>query len=67
MKKPEKIMSRQEMAEVLEEIARDDAAYPSARVSAIRALLEIAPAEPISSQFSHLHEVELRRSANRSR
>jgi hypothetical protein len=36
MKKPEKRMSRQEMREVLEEIARDPDSYPSSRVSAIR-------------------------------
>jgi hypothetical protein len=66
MKKLEKIMSREEMAEVLEEIARDPDAYPSARVSAIRLLHELAPLEA-SSQFDDLHAVRLRRSGNRSR
>ena len=64
--KPEKRMSRQEMCEVLEEIARGPDAYPSARVSAIRLLQELAPAQA-SSQFDDLHEVRLRRSGNRSR
>jgi hypothetical protein len=53
MKKPEKRMSRQEMAEVLEEIARDPDAYPSSRVSAIRLLQELAPPQD-SSQFDDL-------------
>ena len=60
-------MDREEMREILEEIIRDPDTNPTARCTAIRTLLEIAPAEPISSQFSHLHEVELRRSGNRSR
>jgi hypothetical protein len=54
------------MCEVLEEIARDPDAYPSARVSAIRLLQEIAP-KVDSSQFDDLHAVPPRRSGNRSR
>jgi hypothetical protein len=66
MKKPEKRMSRQEMCEVLEEIARNPDAYPSARVSAIRLLQELAPPE-VDSQFDDLYEVRQRRSGDRSR
>ena len=67
MKKPEKIMGRQEMAAVLEEIARDPDAYPSARVSAIRLLNEFGPLET-SAPFDDLYdEVALRRSGKRSR
>jgi hypothetical protein len=66
MRNPEKIMSRQEMAELLEEIARDPEAYPSAPVSAIRLLHELASPEA-GSQFDDLHEVRLRRSGRGSR
>jgi hypothetical protein len=59
-------MSRQEMCGILEEIARDPDAYPSARVSAIRLLQEIAP-KVESSAVDDLHKVRLRRSGNRSR
>jgi hypothetical protein len=59
-------VDREEMIRILEEIIRDDDANPIARVTAIRALLEIAPAEPVS-RFDDLHEVRLRRSGNRSR
>jgi hypothetical protein len=67
MKKPEKIMSRQEMRGILEEIARDPDSYPSSRVSAIRLLNELGPL-PDSSQVDDLHDaVPLRRSGRRSR
>jgi hypothetical protein len=66
MKKPEKIMSRQEMAEVLEEIARDPDAYPSSRVSAIRLLNELGPLET-DGGFEPLYAVEPRRSGRRLR
>jgi hypothetical protein len=66
MKKPEKRMSRQEMCEVLEEIARNPDSYPSSRVSAIRLLHELAPPEA-SSPFADLDEVGLRRSGRHSR
>jgi hypothetical protein len=60
MKKPEKRMSRQEMCEVLEEIARNPDSY------AIRLLHELAPPEA-SSPFADLDEVGLRRSGRHSR
>jgi hypothetical protein len=67
MKKPEKIMSRQEMRGILEEIARDPDSYPSSRVSAIRLLNELGPL-PDSSQVDDLYDaVPLRRSGRRSR
>ena len=67
MKKPEKRMSRQEMCEVLEAIARDPDSYPSSRVSAIRLLHELAPLRD-SGQFDDLYdEVALRRSGKHPR
>jgi hypothetical protein len=67
MKKPEKIMSRQEMRGILEEIARDPDSYPSSRVSAIRLLNELGPLAD-SSQVDDLYDaVPLRRSGRRSR
>jgi hypothetical protein len=54
------------MVRILEEIIRDRDTNPTARCTAIRTLLEIAPAEPISG-FEDLDEVGLRRSGNRSR
>ena len=59
-------MDREEMIRILEEIIRDPDANPTARVTAIRALREIAPRET-DSQFDDLHKVRLRRSGNRSR
>jgi hypothetical protein len=64
MKSPEKMMSRQEMAAVLEEIARDPNAYPSARVSAIRLLNELGPQENDSS-FRDLYAVGSKRQGRR--
>jgi hypothetical protein len=52
------------MIRILEEIIRDEDANPTARVTAIRALREIAPPE-VDSQFDDLHEVRLRRSGKR--
>jgi hypothetical protein len=60
------MMDREEMIRILEEIIRDDDTNPTARVTAIRALREIAPLEP-SSEFDDLYEVRQRRSGNRSR
>jgi hypothetical protein len=57
-------MSRQEMCEVLSEIARDPDSYPSSRVSAIRLLNELGPRET-DGGFEPLHAVELRRSGKR--
>jgi hypothetical protein len=59
-------MSREEMCEVLTEIARNPDSYPSSRVSAIRLLNELDPLET-DGGFEPLHAVELRRSGNRSR
>jgi hypothetical protein len=59
------VIDREEMREILEEIIRDPDTNPTARCTAIRTLLEIAPPE-VSSQFDDLHEVRLRRSGNRS-
>ena len=43
------MLDRAEMAEILEEIIRDPDTNPTARCTAIRTLLEIAPAaQPIS-------------------
>ena len=53
-------MDREEMIRILEEIIRDPDTNPTARVTAIRALREIPPPEPIS-EFEGLHAVELRR------
>jgi hypothetical protein len=60
------MMDREEMIRILEEIIRDDDTNPTARVTAIRALREIAPLEA-SSEFDDLYEVRQRRSGNRSR
>jgi hypothetical protein len=46
-------MDREEMIRILEEIIRDDDTNPTVRVTAIRALREIAPPE-VDSQFSDL-------------
>jgi hypothetical protein len=51
---------------MLEEIARNPDAYPSARVSAIRLLQELAPPE-VDSQFDDLYEFRQRRSGDRVR
>jgi hypothetical protein len=60
-------VDKEEMVRIFEEIIRDRDTNPTARCTAIRTLLEIAPAaEPISG-FEHLDEVSRRRTGNRSR
>ena len=41
-------MDRAEMIQIFEEIIRDEETNPTARVTAIRALREIPPPEPVS-------------------
>ena len=49
-------MTQDEAIEILEEIARDPDAYPSARVTAIRALLELDKEQkPEPQPFPHLY------------
>jgi hypothetical protein len=52
---PEKVMDREEMIRVLEEIIRDEGAPATTRCTAIRTLLEIAPEPP--SGITELEEL----------
>jgi hypothetical protein len=57
VKKERTPMEHDEMIEILEEIARNPKSYPSARISAIRALLELEKhQEPEPSLFDELEE-----------
>jgi hypothetical protein len=58
-------MSREEQIKILEGIAREGP--PTARIAAIRLLLELTPDEPVAGDFEALDELGVRRKAKRSR
>jgi hypothetical protein len=55
-------MTEEEAIEILEGIAKDPDVNPTARVTAIRALLGLAPEEPKSGIFAELDKAMPRRS-----
>jgi hypothetical protein len=58
-------MDRDEMVSILEAIIRDEDTNATARCTAIRTLLEIAPGEPSSGAWAELDELAPRRTKTR--
>ena len=56
-------MDQNEMVRILEEIIRDEETNATARCTAIRTLLEIAPREPSSGVWADLDELAPRRNS----
>jgi hypothetical protein len=61
------MLTRQDMAEILEEIIRDEATNATARCTAIRTLLELRGDEPVADgPFARVDELMGRRKAKTS-